>query len=179
MQLREKELISFFKESGLNGERDQKRLSYLIQLHRLLLEKYSFAVTDVVDLLSKSRFFTRQEIAHLAALLAQNRFYEALEQVYTFKRVLKGVILDKTKTEATETIYYKRHIAFGIPSMYGQYKEPKFEALGLMYRLEQVASNLIGKIIAGINLEYISAKTLNSIYAVLVQFKVGMELRRG
>jgi len=176
LKLSEGELAAFFKESGLGGERDQKRLSYLVQLYRLLLEKYSFAVTDVVDLLAKSRFFARQEIERLAGLLAENRFAEALEQVYAFKRVLKGVILDKTKTEATETIYYKRHIAFGIPSMYGQYKEPKFEALGLMYRLEQVASDLIGKIMAGINLEYISAKTLNHIYAVLLQFKTGLEL---
>ena len=76
----------------------------------------------MVDLLAKSRFFAGQEIERLAGLLAENRFAEALEQVYAFKRVLKGVILDKTKTEATETIYYKRHIAFGIPSMYGQYR---------------------------------------------------------
>ncbi|MDZ4133239.1 MAG: PEP/pyruvate-binding domain-containing protein, partial [Dethiobacteria bacterium] len=60
--------------------------------------------------------------------------------------------------------------------MYGQYKEPKFEALGLMYRLEQVASRLIDKILEEVKLEYISAKTLNSIYEVLVLFKTGLEL---
>jgi pyruvate,orthophosphate dikinase len=32
--------------------------------------------------------------------------------------------------------YYKRHIAAGIPSMYGTYHEEKFESLGFMLRLE-------------------------------------------
>jgi len=179
LNLSEDDLAAYFQSHEPQDpaeERDQKRLLCLVQLNRLLLEKYSFEVTDVVGLLSQSRFFANKDINHLKELLEQNRLHEALKQVYAFKRMLKSIILDKTKTEATETIYYKRHIALGIPSMYGQYREPKFEALGLMYRLEQVASRLVVKIIEGINLEYISAKTLNSIYEVLVQFKDGLEL---
>ncbi len=60
--------------------------------------------------------------------------------------------------------------------MYGQYRETKFEALGLMYRLEQLASRLMEKVLERINFEYISAKTLNSIYEALVLFKMGLEL---
>ncbi|MBS3948468.1 MAG: hypothetical protein KGZ57_09275 [Dethiobacter sp.] len=176
LKLSEIEIAGIIQEHQTAEARDKKRLSCLIQLYRLLLEKYSFAVTDVLDLLPKSRFFTGQEIQRLKELLDQERLHQALEQIYLFIGMLKEVILDKTKTEATENIYYKRHIAFGIPSMYGQYREPKFEALGLMYRLEQVASRLIEKMIEGINLEYISAKTLNSIYDLLILFKAGLEL---
>ena len=66
-------------------------------------------------------------------------------------------MLDPKESIALEDIYYKRHIAIGIPSMYGQYIEPKFEALGLMFRLEKTASKLMIHLLHSINLEYITA----------------------
>ena len=60
--------------------------------------------------------------------------------------------------------------------MYGVYRETKFEAMGLIFRLERVAANLMDKIIADINLNYISATTLDRIYKVLEFFKEGMAL---
>jgi len=176
LQLHEEEVVSYIDSLNGDNERDKKRLYYLIQLNRLLLEKYSFETRDITGILLRSRFFTRQEIEQFGELLGANRHREALEQVYAFMAVLKEVILNKAETEAIENIYYKRHIAAGIPSMYGQYKEPKFEALGLMYRLERVASRLIETIRGEIKLEYISAKTLNSIYEILILFRKGLEL---
>ncbi len=175
--LADEELINSFinKYSG-STERDRKRLLLLIQLYQLLLDKYSFESRDISGLLIKSRFFSETEIIQLVDKINQRCYREALEQIYSFMATLKEVILDKTTTEAIETIYYKRHIAAGIPSMYGQYKEPKFEALGLMYRLEQLASRQFEKILEEIKLEYISAKTLNKIYETLVLFKAGLEL---
>lgn len=38
------------------------------------------------------------------------------------------------KTAARESLYFKRHIAFGIPSVLGTYQEPKFDALGELFR---------------------------------------------
>jgi len=176
MQLSEADLSAFLDSYPGGSERDKKRLTYLIQLYQLLLEKYSFETSDITGLLLKSRYFTRAEITEFGDILDQGNLHEALNRVYAFMAVLKEVILNQEPTEAIETIYYKRHIAVGIPSMYGQYKEPKFEALGLMYRLEQVASRLFEKILEEIKLEYISAKTLNSIYNTLVLFKTGLEL---
>jgi pyruvate,orthophosphate dikinase len=60
--------------------------------------------------------------------------------------------------------------------MYGQYLEPKFEALGLMFRLEKVASNLMEKLVDNINLDYITAKTLQDIYYILEFFQEGLQL---
>lgn len=176
LKLSETEVANYIQTYELDNDRDKKRLSYLIQLHRRLLEKYSFEVGDIFGLLKGSRFFVEKDIEYFRELMNQNRFYQALEQVYAYMSVLKEIILNKVETEATETIYYKRHIAIGIPSMYGQYKEPKFEALGLMYRLEQVASGLTRKILESIEFQYISAKTLNNIYEVLMLFKIGLEL---
>jgi pyruvate,orthophosphate dikinase len=60
--------------------------------------------------------------------------------------------------------------------MYGTYREPKFEALGLTFRLENVATRLMEKVVNQINLNYISAKTMKDIYVILDYFREGLEL---
>jgi pyruvate, orthophosphate dikinase len=52
---------------------------------------------------------------------------------------LKSIILSQERTEPQESLYFKRHIAFGIPSVLGTYHERKFDALcELMRRGEEV-----------------------------------------
>jgi hypothetical protein len=52
-----------------------------------------------------------------------------------------------------EEIYQKRHIAVGIPSMYGRYKEQRFDSLRLTFRLESLARVLFEEMVAGLNLD--------------------------
>lgn len=158
------------------GSLDKKRVNYVIQLYSLLLEKYSLESEDIISMLKGYRFFSNKEIQTLQGYLEKNELKPALAQVYLLMHQLKKVILDPNTSEALENIYYKRHIAIGIPSMYGQYIEPKFEALGLMYRLEKVASKLMAELLQSLNLEYVTAKTLRYIYDVLELFKEGLEL---
>jgi len=176
LKLQEQKLSEFLAACEEGSERDRKRLLYLLQINKLLLEKYSLEAGDIVEILSASRFFTRTEIGELAEAMKKNDHKKSLTMVYGFMGRLKQVILDKSESVALENIYYKRHIAIGIPSMYGQYMEPKFEALGLTYRLEKVASRLMGNILSATKLEYITAKTLNRMHETLQLFKTGMEL---
>ena len=157
-------------------KRDKLRVSYLFQVYSLLREKYSFESEDILTMMKSYRFFTGEELDSLKAELAKNSPEASLCQIYRLMNHLKGVILDPKQTEAIEDIYYKRHIAVGIPSMYGQYIEEKFEALGLMFRLERTASALMAELLQTINLEYITAKTLRRINDVLALFKEGLEL---
>jgi pyruvate,orthophosphate dikinase len=60
--------------------------------------------------------------------------------------------------------------------MYGVYREPKFEAMGLTFRLEKVATQLMEKVVQNINLDYISAKTLKNILTILEYFTEGLNL---
>ncbi|MGE5631560.1 MAG: PEP/pyruvate-binding domain-containing protein [Caulobacteraceae bacterium] len=159
-----------------NSSRDKKRLNYVLQLYLLLLEKYSLESEDIIEMLKGYRFFSNKEIQVLQGHLEKGELKDALAYVYKLMHHLKKVILDPNTSEALENIYYKRHIAVGIPSMYGQYIEPKFEALGLMYRLEKVAAKLITELLQSLNLEYVTAKTLRYIYDVLELFKEGLEL---
>lgn len=158
------------------GSRDRKRLYYLFQIHSLLLEKYSLESEDIVTMLKSYRFFTNQELGELREEMKRSDAKASLSRIYGFMRRLKEIILDPRESIALEDIYYKRHIAIGIPSMYGQYIEPKFEALGLMFRLEKTASKLMIRLLQSINLEYITAKTLRRISDVLALFKEGLEL---
>ena len=158
------------------NDRDKKRLFYLFQIYTLLLDKYSLESEDIVTTLKNYRFFTNNELGELKELLKKNNMKDSLRTIYGYMSRLKEVLLDPKESVALEDIYYKRHIAIGIPSMYGQYIEPKFEALGLMFRLEKTASKLMIHLLHSINLEYITVKTFRRIYAVLALFKEGLEL---
>ncbi|MBI4849669.1 MAG: hypothetical protein HY808_14055 [Nitrospirae bacterium] len=63
----------------------------------------------------------------------KTEFTETLEKL----RQLKTIYTSLEKTEAHESLYFKRHIAFGIPSVIGSYHEPKFDALAETFRLEE------------------------------------------
>ncbi len=159
-----------------HSELEKKRVRYLFQVHSLLSEKYSLESEDVLSVLRSSGLCSDEVIHELKENLEKRRAKEALRQLYDFMNRLKSIILDPKQSEALENIYYKRHIAAGIPSMYGQYIEPKFEALGMMYRVEKTASKLMVELLHTVNPEYITARTFRHIYDVLELFRAGLEL---
>jgi pyruvate,orthophosphate dikinase len=160
----------------IDNQLDKQRLFYIFRLLELLNEKYSFNTVNLGQLMRKFNFFTPTEIDQLLGMLERGNTDRALRQVYIFMRKLNMVIMDPARTEGWEDIYHKRHIAIGIPSMYGKYREPKFEALGLVFRLEKVAAHLMEQLINSINLDYITAKTLRRINIVFELFRQGLEL---
>jgi pyruvate,orthophosphate dikinase len=155
---------------------DVKRVIYIFRVYFLLLEKYSFEFEDVLTMLRGYSSHITGDLCTLKKSLKQNHKEEAIRQIYQLMNRLKGIILDPLKSEASENIYYKRHIAADIPSMYGEYAEPKFDALGLMFRLERTAAKLMNQITQPFNAEYITAKTFRQIYHILLLFKDGLEL---
>lgn len=158
------------------NKKNQKRVLYLFQIHSMLLEKYSLNSENIIAMLKEHKFFRENEINKLQESLETKDLEGSLNKIYKMMKHLKDIILDSKESQALENIYYKRHIAIGIPSMYGQYIEPKFEALGLTFRLEKTASNLMSKLLQSINLEYITAKTFRHIYDILILFKEGLAL---
>jgi len=155
---------------------DRSRVLYIFEIYSLILEKYSLESEDIISMMKNYTFFTGDDFLILEKNLEEDHNDEAIRQIYKLMNRLKGIILDPKESKALENIYYKRHIAVGIPSMYGQYIELKFEALGLMYRLERTAAKLMSAVIQTFNSEYITAKTFRNIYDILVLFKEGLEL---
>jgi len=158
------------------NQRDLERLRDIRILYAYLKEKYSFETVDITHLLRRYSFIEESEIKKLGIALDNDDFERSLKLIYSFMNRLKEIIFNPKPSQSWENIYHKRHIAIGIPSMYGVYREPKFEALGLTFRLEHVATRLMEKVVSRINLSYISAKTLSDIYEILEYFREGLEL---
>ncbi len=159
-----------------NNEQDMERLRDIRNLYAFLKEKYSFETVDIVRLLKRYSYIPDEKINHLQKALEANNIEQSLKLIYSFMNHLKEIIFNPKPSQSWENIYHKRHIAIGIPSMYGVYREPKFEALGLTFRLEKVATRLMEKVVDNINLNYISARTLSEIYGILDYFREGLAL---
>jgi pyruvate,orthophosphate dikinase len=157
-------------------ENDLHRLDCIHALYALLKEKYSFETVDIISILRRYAFIEPDEIAKFEHAINNEHYEDALKLIYHFMEQLKKIIFNPEPTQAWENIYHKRHIAIGIPSMYGTYREPKFEAIGLTFRLENIATRLMEKIVDRINLDYVSAKTLKRVLLILEYFKEGLEL---
>ena len=84
---------------------------------------------------------------------------------------LKAIVLDPAPSTALENIYQKRHIAAGIPSMYGTYTEPKFDALGLSFRAENLVARLLDDLVAeGVD-PYVTRDSLRRMAASIRRFE--------
>jgi pyruvate,orthophosphate dikinase len=165
-------------EENLRGyeERDRIRIKNLIDLNKLLKAKYTLDYRNSIPILKHYNLFPDEDIERFAAMLRENDLEAALKQVYLFMDRLNKIILNPEKSEGWENIYYKRHIAAGIPSMYGKYHEAKFEAMGLTFRLENLATVLMERLIGQINMNYITAKSLRKIAGILELFRHGLML---
>lgn len=159
-----------------DNRRDKERLHDIHSLYAHLREKYSFEAVDIIQLLQAYPFIPGDEIEKFDKALRNNDYRKSLRMIYGFMNRLKKIIFNPAESESWENIYHKRHIAIGIPSMYGVYREDKFEALGLTFRLEKVATRLMEKVVESINLDYISATTLEEINVILEYFRDGLEL---
>lgn len=163
-------------EAETETDIDKKRIKLFLRLQVFLKEKYSFSTQNLNAILKRSNFFTPEEVEKLEELYRAQEYNEALNLVFDFMERLNQVVFNPEKTEGWENIYYKRHVAVGIPSMYGEYHEKKFEAMGITFRLERFSARLIEKLISKIHFNYLNANSLHKIYNILTHFLKGMEL---
>jgi pyruvate,orthophosphate dikinase len=170
------EIDSMLEKLKDDNNKDKERIRNMVALYAFLKEKYSFDTVDIIVLLKRYNYIEENKIEQLKKALDNDNFEMSLKLIYSFMEKLKEIIFDPKPSKSWENIYHKRHIAVGIPSMYGIYREPKFEAMGLTFRLEKVATRLMEKVVQIINLDYISAKTLKNIYTILDYFREGLNL---
>ena len=94
----------------------RRKIFLICRIYREIFRKYSFTGTDIPPSGPDPQLFNNLE--HIIKL--------------------KEIILSPEKTEPHESLFYKRHIAFGIPSVLGTYHEAKFDALGELLRIENI-----------------------------------------
>lgn len=158
------------------SETARRKAENLLSLYRLLAKKYTIHHHDVLKDLAESGFFAAKPIRSLSEALERNDHERAVELILYFLTVLKENILSKEPTSAIEEIYRKRHIAVGIPSMYGRYREKRFDSLGLTFRLESLAQVLFEEIAASLNLDYVTRSTLQKAHKILGLFAEALRL---
>ncbi|HOD54889.1 MAG TPA: hypothetical protein PKJ08_10205, partial [Candidatus Cloacimonadota bacterium] len=152
----------------------KKRVLYLVKIYQFLKMKYAFDSVELCEVLKKHLFIKEKDINNLKLALIKKDNAQTVHLIIMMMKQLKRIVLNPELSEGREEIYYKRHVAAGIPSMYGRYFESKFDALGLSLRLEQSASVFISNLIAQLPLEYVTAGTLKRIHKILELINEGL-----
>lgn len=167
LQLDYDSIASYIDNLADMPELERKRAKLLVRLYKLLEQKYSFATEDIASWIQRSVLVKDQQAECFLQSLADGNPLEILQATLDVLESLQNIILDPEPSSGDERIYYKRHIAAGIPSMYGAYRERKFEALGMTFRLEKLARSLFANLVSSINLTYVTKKTLLDIHQIL------------
>ncbi len=139
--------------------REIKRFQLLIKMYRLLDQKYNLGYQELRLQLEQAANGGFPEMEQLLADLEICDTVQCLNSLLTNLEKLKKIILSSETFEPKEDIYYKRHIAVDIPSVYGCYNERKFNALGLSFRLESLANIFLEQLPSTINLTLITRAT--------------------
>jgi pyruvate,orthophosphate dikinase len=162
-------------------ETDRRRVVLLVRTYQLVADKYSLSADDVgaavarhLQLGAKARRrFDRALTAWQARPVPRTRDL-LLDAALAVLLELKAIILDREPSVATENIYQKRHIAAGIPSIYGNYVEPKFDALGLSFRVENLVARLLEDLVAEGIEPYVTRDSLRRMATAIGRFETAL-----
>jgi pyruvate,orthophosphate dikinase len=147
--------------AGLNSfpAAEKRRVGLLIKIYRLVNQKYNLGFQEIGYHLQEASRWGFEGLDALQKTLERNDTRECLEHLLVYLEGLKEIILSPQRFEAREDIYRKRHIAVDIPSMYGRYRERKFDALSLTFRLENLANIYLERWIDSLDLSFITRAT--------------------
>ena len=149
---------------------ERKRFEYLVIMFKLLHHKYNLGLQELRNQLKQAALTGFPEMEDLLDVLDDCETYTCLAAVLDHLDQLKSIILSEERFTPKEEIYYKRHIAVDIPSVYGRYSERKFDALGLTFRLENLANIYLERLSDTINLTFITQATFIRITRCLKLF---------
>jgi len=138
---------------------ERRRFDLLVKMFKLLHHKYNLGLQELRNELHQASQTGFPEMEELLEILDDCDTYSCLGAILDHLERLKVIILSEEKFAPKEEIYHKRHIAVDIPSVYGRYSERKFDALGLTFRLENLANIFLERLSDTINLTFITQAT--------------------
>ncbi|BCO10165.1 phosphoenolpyruvate synthase/pyruvate phosphate dikinase [Desulfolithobacter dissulfuricans] len=159
LQWQDQKRWSWLEQQQDIGAVERRRFELLVRMFKLLHQKYNLGMQELRNQLRHAARSGFPEMEDLLEILDNCDAYHCLDALLTHLERLKEIILSPERFEPREEIYYKRHIAVDIPSVYGRYSERKFDALGLTFRLENLANIYLEKLSQTINLEFITQAT--------------------
>ncbi len=159
------------------SEVEKKRIVLLFKIYRLINQKYNLGFQEIRYHLQEASRWGFEGLDQLQRVLDRDQgAEECLEALLTYLEGLKEIILSPERFEAREDIYRKRHIAVDIPSMYGRYREKKFDALGLTFRLENLTKVYFERLIDSLDLSFITRATLYKVIDIIRYYFRAMQL---
>jgi len=162
--IKEDKIKRLFK--GISGvsEKDLKRVELAITFYKLLNQKYNLDFIEMDNYLGQLKSEAFPDLNSLYDALAEPDLNKKIYWLLDYQEDLKKLILSDQTYEIKEDIYKKRHITVDIPSMYGSYREMKFDALGLAFRIESLINVLFEELVGSIDLSLITKATFFEIY---------------
>jgi hypothetical protein len=149
-------IVPFFHAAGILDEQGL-RLERVLQLtDRTIDDGLQGGDGDDREARTKVKLLCKlyKEVSRKYSLVSRdgavNDVHAALLDAAAALMHLRSVVLSPERTEPQESLYFKRHIAFGIPSVLGTYHEPKFDALCDMMRRGEEIPVLLESIISGL-----------------------------
>jgi len=176
LNLTEKEIHALTAGIPNVSEVEKKRAYLAIRFYQLLDQKYRLSPQNMVGALRHARNIGLPDTGAIIAALEDGDTSQRLEEILNYLQQLKDIVLSPEQYEAIEDIFRKRHIAVGIPSMYGRYIEKKFNALSLTFRLENLANILFEELINSFDHKFITRATLFKIEKCIKLFFKALQL---
>ncbi len=156
---------------------DKVKFLILVYLYKLEKQKYFGYLADLSSFIQQYKELGFDFIEKLPEVLQEKDITKKIEQILEWIKYLKEkYIFSPYRFSPVEEIFIKRHIAADIPSMYGRYKEKKFDSLGLTYRLEYLLEKLFSKLIEDFEFSFLTKLELYKILKILFLFKKALEI---
>ena len=159
LQWKKDERLAYLDRQQDLSAMERKRFELLVRMFKLLHQKYNLGLPELRNQLQQATQGGFPEMEDLLTVLEKCNNLHCLDALLDNLEKLKEIILSEEIFEPREEIYYKRHIAVDIPSVYGRYSERKFDALGLSFRLENLANIYLERLSETINLNFITEAT--------------------
>ncbi len=162
---------------GSPASLDARRVALVVRTYQLVAEKYSLSAAPVGAAVERHlqlspgvrRAFGQAMTAWQAKPTIETRDH-LLDSALRLLEELKVIILNRSQSQAVENLYQKRHIAAGIPSIYGTYSEAKFDALGLSFRVENLVGRLLDDVVAEGVEQYVTRASLRRMARTIARF---------
>lgn len=174
--IHQQELTIFVDQQQDCVSHERRRFLLLIRMFRLIHKKYNLGFQELRSELRQAVAEGFPEMEPLLEKLEEKDTIGILETTLDALENLKEIILSPERFEAREDIYYKRHIAVDIPSVYGRYREKKFDSLSLTFRLENLANIHLEILPATVNLSFITKATFYSITKCLKLYRRALHI---
>ncbi len=129
-------MVPLLEALGVREENGTLHLKKLVQLGSKEIEKHCSLLDLKDEYHAKVRLLLLiyVEVVHKYATVFGAEKAQATDELLAELEGFRSVVLSSERTEPSESLYFKRHIAFGIPSVIGTYHEKKFDALGSALR---------------------------------------------